>query len=37
MMPVDKVEGNKTSIMFENKTFENLCNFEQNKLVYSQI
>jgi hypothetical protein len=37
MMPIDQVEGNKTSIMVENKTFENLWNFEQNKLVYSQI
>jgi hypothetical protein len=37
MMPVDQVEGNKTSIMVENKTFKNLWNFEQNRLVYSQI
>ncbi len=37
MMPVDQVEGNKTSIMVENQTFENLCNFEQNRLVYSKI
>jgi hypothetical protein len=37
MMPVDQMESNKTSIMVENKTFENLWNFEQNRPVYSQI